>query len=121
MPDSAHPQPRASQTISVEKLRLIPTDNMMQAPVFPPLGHQTPDELERLRRLNMKREGALTIAPYPSPVIDRGELHFRGGRPHDITWQFDGKSVVPAPTRSDTAGSGSLPKAKRGSVVPRPH
>jgi len=106
------------QIISVEELQQIRTDSYLQAPVFPPLGHQTRDEADRLRLLNTKKQGTLTIAPYPSPVLDGGELAFRGTRPRDTTYQLDGKPVVPALTRPDTSDRDFPAGVKRNGPPP---
>lgn len=92
--------PQELRALPIERIR---TDRYLNPPVFPPLGHQTRDEAERLRLLNTKKQGALMVAPYPTPQIEDGELHFRGTPSPDTLHQLDGKPVIPALTRPDTS------------------
>lgn len=92
--------PQELRALPLERIR---TDSYMSPPVFPPLGHQTRDEADRLRRLNTRKQGALMVAPYPAPEITGDELVFRGMPSPDTAYQLDGKPVIPALTRPDTS------------------
>lgn len=90
--------PRGKQTITPEDLLKLPVEDFGSTTIapYPIPGDDSPDAVTRPRQLNTPKAGTTMVAPMPPPLPpstgpQRGRLQFRGGRPGDIKFQFDGR------------------------------